>query len=90
MKLKRVLVLVMFAMIAGCTTEPTVEEGNYLTFDHEFTDRAAQKVQRRAEAICSQRGQVTEKVSSTCSLTRCVTNYQCIGKPPADKRGAKK
>jgi len=90
MEIKRVLMLVMIAITAGCGTEPTVEEGNYLTFDHEFTDRAAQQVYRRAEAICAQRKQLVEKVSSTCSLTRCVTNYQCIDKPSADKQPAKK
>jgi hypothetical protein len=55
-----------------------VSEENYLTFDHAFTDATAEAVRKRAEAHCAIRKQAAVKTSSTCSLTRCTTNYQCM------------
>ncbi len=56
-------------------------EGNYITFEHPFTDAAADEVSKRAERICGQRKQFAMKTSSTCSLTKCTTHYQCANKP---------
>lgn len=66
---------------AGCgTIYPITDESNYLTYDHPFTDAAAQMVLQNAGKICAERKQNAVKTSSACSLTRCTTNYQCVPK----------
>jgi len=88
--MKRVLMLMLIATTASCETQPTVEQGNYLTFNHTFTDRAAGEVRKKAAAICAERGQAEMKISSACSLTRCVTNFQCVSLPAAAERPAER
>jgi hypothetical protein len=71
---------------AGCgtiypgTIYPVTDESNYLTYDHPFTDAAAQMVLQNAGKICAERKQNAIKTSSACSLTRCTTHYQCVPK----------
>ena len=53
-------------------------EGNYLTYDHAFTDAATESVRKNAESLCRQKKQVAVRSSGTCSLTRCTTHYHCM------------
>lgn len=53
-------------------------EGNYLTYEHAFTDAAAESVRKNAESLCRQKKQVAVRSSGTCSLTRCTTHYYCM------------
>ena len=53
-------------------------EGNYLTYEHAFTDAAAEIVRKNAESLCRQKKQVAVRSSGTCSLTRCTTHYHCM------------
>lgn len=78
---------------AGCAIQPVVSESNYLTYEHPFTDAAAEAARRNAEKTCAERKQVAVKTSGACSLDRCTTHYQCMDKadatgypPRSDKR----
>ena len=42
---------VLLAAVAGCTA-PVVMDGNYLTYEHAFTQAAADKVEKNAKEIC--------------------------------------
>lgn len=53
-------------------------EGNYLTYEHAFTDAAAENVRKSAESLCRQKKQAAVRSSGTCSLTRCTTHYYCM------------
>jgi len=70
------------AVILACTgcgpIYPRIDEGSYLTYDHAFSDAAAQAVFRSAEKICAERKRIVIKSSSTCSLTECTTHYLCV------------
>lgn len=71
----------LFVMLAcaGCgTAQPYVYEDNYLTYHHPFTDAAAAAVRKNAEKECAGRKQNAVKTQSTCSMTECTTNYQCM------------
>lgn len=57
-------------------------EGNYLTYDHAFTDAAAEIVRKNAESQCAQKRLVAVRTSGACSLARCTTHYYCM--KPAD------
>ena len=73
--------LCFFALLlacAGCANPLVVMEGNYLTYEHPFTDVGAASVRALAERECKWRKQVAVRTSSTCSLTRCATNFQCM------------
>jgi hypothetical protein len=66
----------------GCASDVArIGESGYITFEHPFTEAAAEDVAKRAERLCGQRKQIAEKTSSTCSLTKCTTNYYCVDKP---------
>ena len=69
--------VVLLAAAAGCSG-PIIMEGNYLTYEHEFTDAAAEKVKKNAEELCGQRKQKALKVNSVCNLKTCFTHYQCV------------
>jgi len=69
---------VLLAAVAGCTAAPIVMDDNYLTYDHAFTQAAADKVEKSAKELCGQRKQAALKTSSVCSLERCFTHYQCV------------
>lgn len=68
----------LLVALAGCTVEPIVMAGNYLTYDHEFTEAAAENVRKNAEKLCGQRKQEAVKTRSVCNLNRCFTDYQCV------------
>jgi len=72
------LFALLFLPLVGCVPDIVVMGPDYMTFEHEFTDKAAQEIKRRAERICGEKKQAAEEVSSACSLTRCTTSYQCV------------
>ena len=51
--------------------------GNLLNFQHAFSDAAADKVRAQAERLCGPK-LVAVKTRSTCTLTECFTDYQCM------------
>lgn len=66
---------------AGCgTIDPVTAEGSYLTYEHPFTDAAAQAVLENAVKTCADRKRDAIKTDSVCSLTQCTTHYQCVVK----------
>jgi hypothetical protein len=75
---------------AGCGTQPLIEEGNYLTYDHPFSDASAAAVRKSAEGICRQRNQTAVETSRACSLTQCTTNYQCMDEEDARRLAGEK
>ena len=68
----------LLAALAGCSVEPTIMAGNYLTYNHEFTETAAEEIRKNAEKLCGQRKQAAVQTRSVCTLKRCVTDYQCV------------
>lgn len=69
---------ILLATMLGCGAAPIIMEGNYLTYEHDFTDAAAQDVKKNAESLCRQRRQDALKVDSVCNLQKCFTHYQCV------------
>lgn len=75
-------------LLTGCGTARTIfgestattsfSESNYVTYDHVFTDAAADAVRKSARQHCGLKKQVAIKTTSACSLTRCNTSYQCM------------
>ena len=53
-------------------------EGNYLTYEHPFTDSAAEAARRSAAGQCGQRKKVAVRTSGTCTLKTCTTHYHCM------------
>ena len=79
-----VRVFFLALILTGCADISIVTmEDNYMTFKHPFTDAAAADVRSRAERLCQQRKQAAIKLESVCSLTKCVTSYECINKTNA-------
>ena len=77
-------VLLLAACLPGCTPyDLTVNQGNYLTFEHPFTDATFEDVRKRAEVLCNGRKQVAVKSENVCNLTLCTTTYQCMDKEDA-------
>lgn len=77
--MKRILIVALLSLGAGCApTVEVTEHRNYMTFDHAFTDRAAEDVRQRAEKTCAKKKQIAVRTSRACSLDRCTTNYQCV------------
>lgn len=77
----RIAALVLALAGAGCSgVQPSTVEANYLTYQHPFSDVAAEAVRRSAESICAQRKQRATRTGGTCSLTECTTHYQCVSK----------
>lgn len=72
-------------VLAACAPRPhlIVDEGNYLTFEHPFTDAAAASVNENAQRHCGYTKRVAIRLSSTCSLKQCTTHYQCVSKADA-------
>jgi hypothetical protein len=84
--------LLLVAILAGCTSFGAdnvivVVESNYMTFEHPFTDAAAEDVRKRAGRLCEQRKQAAIKTESACSLTKCTTHYQCVDRANAGTYG---
>jgi len=76
---RSLITLFLVMACAGCgPIYPRIDEGSYLTYDHPFSDAAAQAVLRSAEKICAERKRIVIKSSSTCSLTQCTTHYLCV------------
>jgi hypothetical protein len=75
---------------AACGPQPFVAEGNYLTFDHPFSETSAAAVRKNAEGICRQRDQTAVETSRACSLTQCTTNYQCMDEVDAKRLAGEK
>ena len=75
-------------LLAGCGTVQSIfgestattsfSESNYVTYEHAFTDAAANGARRSAEQHCALKKLVAIKTTSACSLTRCNTSYQCL------------
>ncbi|WP_291991961.1 hypothetical protein [Candidatus Accumulibacter sp. ACC003] len=68
-------------LLSGCADNVLVGYGNdtnYLTFDHQNSEKAIADVRSRAEGLCRQRKQVAIKTAGVCSLTKCTTDYQCV------------
>lgn len=71
----------LFALLlacAGCATELIVSEGNYMTFEHPFTDASAASARTVAERVCKGRQQEAVRTASACSLNKCTTHFQCM------------
>lgn len=80
--------LFLVAILTGCAgigpdNVIVVMESNYMTFEHPFTDAAAENVRRRAGRLCEQRKQAAIRTESACSLTKCTTHYQCVDRANA-------
>lgn len=80
--------LFLVAILTGCAgigadNVIVVMESNYMTFEHPFTDAAAEDIRKRAGRLCDQRKQAAIRTESTCSLTKCTTHYQCVDKANA-------
>lgn len=76
----------MFAtllLVAGCGPQPFTREGNHFTYEHPFSEAAAQAVRKNAEGICRQRDQVAFESSRACSMSQCTTSYQCMDEADA-------
>jgi hypothetical protein len=82
--------LVTLLLVAGCGPQPYVAEGNYLTYDHPFTEAAAEGVRKNAEGNCRGRGATAVQTSRACSLTRCTTSYQCMSEADARRLAGEK
>jgi hypothetical protein len=80
----------LLLIVAGCAQQPWVAEGNYLTYDHPFTEAAAESARQNALGRCRQRDEIAIQTSRVCSLTQCTTSYQCISADDARKIGEKK
>jgi hypothetical protein len=65
-------------------------EGNYLTYDHPFSEASAAAVRKNAEGICRQRDQTAFESSRACSLTQCTTSYQCMDEVDARRLAGEK
>ena len=82
--MKRIFPVVLLLLGAGCAPQTIEIEGsNYITYDHAFTDRAAEDVARRAEKFCAKKKQAAVKTSRACSLKQCTTNYACVDRDSA-------
>lgn len=72
----------------GCSYLPNTVSGagfadtNYLSYEHPFTESAAEGARKSAERLCAERKKAAVRTTGTCSLTRCTTHYQCM--EPAD------
>ena len=96
--MKRIFVVVILLLAAGCAQVTgrfsegiieTAREGNVVTFDHPFTDRAAADVEQRAEKACATKKKIAIQTSRACSLERCTTSYQCVDRADAKRDGLK-
>jgi hypothetical protein len=82
---KSLRVLLLAICLSGCTPyDLTVNQSNYFTFEHPFTDAAAADVRARAVNLCAGRKQVAVQSQNVCTLTLCTTTYQCMDKEDAE------
>lgn len=76
------LMILLLTFLSGCAQlRPDVElvtsGSNYVTFEHPFTDAAAEEVRSKSLKHCAQQKKSAIKTQSACSLTKCTTTYQC-------------
>jgi hypothetical protein len=86
--MRALFVALSLVTCAGCTVghrdyvsrEGSVYDGrgNNLTFRHAFSEAAADKVGRQAERHCAGTKLIAVKTRSTCTMTECTTDYQCM------------
>ena len=81
--LHSVAAVLVAAALAACGQQPWVVGENYMTYDHPFTEAAAESARKNAEGRCRQRGEVAVQTSRACSLTECTTSYQCMSEADA-------
>ena len=84
MLLRACYVFALLLACAGCGTRIVAIQGNYLTFEHPFTDAGAESARALAERDCRMHSQVAVRTSGACSLTQCTTNFQCMA--PAEAK----
>ena len=77
--------LCLLSMLAGCADQhrAIVDQSNFITFEHAFTDKAAADSRKRAEGLCEARKQVAVKSANNCSMSKCFTTYQCMDQDDA-------
>ena len=76
--LRRFCLFALLLACASCGIQPLVMQGNYLTYEHPFTDAGAESARANAELECKRRKQVAVRTTRACSLTQCTTNFQCM------------
>lgn len=82
------LMIAWLAACAGCSMghrDYILRDGNYMVFEHAFTDAAADSARRNAERHCGETRLVAVRTRSTCTLTTCTTDYQCMDRDDADR-----
>jgi hypothetical protein len=77
------LIAVLLAACAGCAAGYRDyiggdRESNYLSFQHAFTEAATENIAKRAERHCAEFKLAAVKTRSTCTMTECSTDYQCM------------
>jgi hypothetical protein len=72
-------------LASGCAnrTDIVVEQGNYRTINHPFTEAGAAEAQHMANEACAYRQRVAVKTYTTCTLDRCASNFECMSKEDA-------
>lgn len=73
-----VTLFLMALALSGCGTQPLIEESNYLTYEHPFTEAAAESARKNAEKVCAERKLIAVRSERTCSLKTCTTSFQCV------------
>jgi len=92
--MRRCLAVVKLTLLGGCGTVAdrigealppayVTAEGNYLSYDIEFTETRIEQARKSAARECGQRRRVSVEVNNTCSLTRCWMNFQCMSSEDA-------
>ena len=81
------LIAIGLAVCAGCSGgygdyasregSPYASRGSLINFQHAFSDAAADRVRAQAERHCGPK-LVAVKTRSTCTMTECFTDYQCM------------
>ena len=86
--MRALVVVLSLAACAGCSVgprdyfsrqgSPYAGHGNLLSFQHAFSEAAADRVRRQAERHCGETKLVAVKARSTCTMSECFTDYQCL------------
>lgn len=78
--------IALTAACAACAPfEIVTYEGNHITYRHPFTEAGAAQVRKSADKLCQELKQVPVKTGGTCSLTECISHYQCMNKADAER-----
>lgn len=72
------LLIALLMAGAGCSSGLIVAADNYLTYDYAFNDAAAKKASEDAKKLCAARKKMAIETRNVCTLTRCVTDFQCV------------